>query len=341
MIRGELTNLIKEKVNYNRLLITLFIIGLIGVGLQFFEPYTMFWIMFPMLLIMLSSVILILQFCLKELDKSQENCSEDDIKRHCTKIFPEKDNTLLLGAYILMVTVYFICIYRMHFVEINIMGLYIFVLGGSTFFLALICYEVCIRLTISLKEVEKNISKITYDTIYPQNTLWLQYFFRFHKVLKNAALAISVLFVLENSMLFLANYKKLALPDLTNIREISCFLNLLPFEWWIIWIYIFVTIVVAIPFMTQLRNQSLNKIVAYIQSDFQMKIMEDNKKNNLYNNIQDYLSILNIIQVVQKSLIEAYLPHRIDRFVSLGASLLTCFTHLFSFCMILIPNFTK
>lgn len=341
MIRGELANLIKEKVNYTRLLISLFIIGIIGTGLQFFEPYAMFWIMFPVLLIMLSSVILILQFCLKELDKFQDNCSEDDIKRHCTKIFLEKNNTLLLGTYILMVTIYFICIYRMHFVEINIMGLYIFILGGSTFFLALICYEVCIRLTISLKEVEKNISEIAYDTVYPQNTLWLQYFFRFHKVLKTAALAISVLFVLENSMLFFANCKKLELPAFANIKEFPSLLNSLPFEWWIIWIYIFVTIVVAIPFMAQLRNQSLNKIIAYIQSNFQMKIIKDNEKNNLSNNLQDYFSVLKIIQVVQKSLVESYLPHRIDRFVSLGASLLTCFAHLLSFCMIFIPNFTK
>lgn len=229
----------------------------------------------------------------------------------------------------------------MRFVEINIMGLYILVLGGSTFFLALVCYEICIRVTVSLKEVEKNILKITYDDIYPQNTLWLQYFFRFHKVLKNAALAISVLFVLENSLLFLVNYQKLAFPSLTSIDEIPNLLKLLPFEWWVIWIYIFVTIVVAIPFMTQFRNQSLNKIVGCIQLDFQMKIIKNHKQNNFYNNPQDYFSVLNIIQIVQKSLMKTYISHGIERFFSLGASLLTCFAHLLSFFMILIPNFIE
>lgn len=301
----------------------------------------MFWIMFPMLLVMLSSVILILQFCLKELDKFYEICTEDDMKTYCPMLFPTKAKSLLTSAYFLMVFVYFICIYRMHFIEISIMGLYIFALGGSTFLLALICYEVCIRLTISLKEVEKNIRKIAYDKIYPKNTPWLQYLFRFHKVLKNAALTISVLFVLENSMLFFANYEYLTLPNLHGIKKLSNILASLPLEWWIIWIYIFITIVVAIPCMTQLRNQSLNKIVAYIQLDFQMEIVENYKKNNLYNNLQDYFSILNIIQVVHKSLVEAYLPNRIDRFISLGASLLTCVAHLLSFCMLLIPNFTK
>ncbi len=341
MIYGELANLIKEKVNYTRLLISLFIIGLIGIVLQSFEGYTMFWIMFPVLLVMLTSVILILKFCLKELEKFHEICTENDIKIYCTMLLTAKDNSLLISAYILMVFVYFICIYRMHFIEISIMGLYIFALGGSTFLLALICYEVCIKLTVSLKEVEKNIIKIAYDNIYPKNTLWLQYLFHFHKVLKNAALAISILFVLENSMLFFANYKKLTLPNLNDIKNLPSLLTMLPLEWWVIWIYIFITIVVAIPCMTQLRSQSLNKIVAYIQLDFQKKIVENHKKDNVYNNLHDYFSVLNIIQVVQKSLTETYLPNRIDRFVSLGASLLTCFAHLLSFCMLLIPNFIK
>lgn len=339
MIYGELANLIKEKVNYTRLSIFLCIIGSVGIIIQLVESYIMFWVMFPILLVMLLSVILILQFCLKELDKFHEICTENDIKMHCAVLSPTKGSSLLISAYFLMVFVYFICIYRMQFIEINIMGLYIFALGGSTFLLALICYEVCIRLTISLKKIEKNIIEITYDNIYPPNTLWLQYLFRFHKVLKNAALAISVLFVLENSMLFFSNYEKLTLPNLKDIKKIPCFLASLPLEWWIIWIYIFITIVVAIPCMTQSRNQSLNKLVAYIQLDFQRKTME--RKGNLCNNLQDYFFILNIIQVVQKSLVEAYLPKNIDRFVSLGASLLTCFTHLLSFCMLLVPNITK
>lgn len=347
MICSDLVNLIKEKINFTKLSFFLFMIGLVGVILQFFEPYTMFWVLFPMLLIMLLSVILILQFCLRELDNLQKimetskEYNENTIKKYCTILFPHKSNSLLIVAYILMVIIYFICIYRMHFVEVSIMGLYILVLGGSTFFLALICYEVCIRLTVSLKEIEKNISIVEYDNIYPQNTLWLQYFFRIHKVLKNAALTISALFVLENSMLFFANYKKLALPVLANMGQIPRLFKALPFEWWVIWIYIFITIVIAIPFMTQLRNQSLNKIVAYIQSDFQIEILKNYGKDNLYNNLQDYFSVLNIIQVVQKSLKETYLPQRIDRFVSLGASLLTCFAHLLSFCMILMPDFVK
>mgnify|MGYP001046748932 CR=1 FL=1 len=142
-------------------------------------------------------------------------------------------------------------------------------------------------------------------------------------------------------MLFFANYEKLTLPNLAGIKKLPSLLISLPLEWWVIWIYIFITVVVAIPCITQLRNQSLNKIVAYIQLDFQMKIVENHKKKNLYNNLQDYFSILNIIQVVHKSLMETYHPNRIDRFVSLGASLLTCVAHLLSFCMLLIPNFIK
>ena len=109
MIYGELANLIKEKVNYTRLLISLFIIGLIGIVLQSFEGYTMFWIMFPVLLVMLTSVILILKFCLKELEKFHEICTENDIKIYCTMLLTAKDNSLLISAYILMVFVYIGC----------------------------------------------------------------------------------------------------------------------------------------------------------------------------------------------------------------------------------------
>lgn len=341
MIRSALADLIEKEINYTRLSNFLFIVGLIGMTLQVFEAVKMFWIMFPVLLTMLSSVIMILQFCLKELHNFKNNCKNDDILKYCTVLFPSSNNGMLLCIYVIMVAIYFVCVYRMKFIEMNLMGLYTFILGGSTFFLALISYEVCIRLTVALKEVERNISKITYNNIYPKNTLWLKYLFDLHKILKNAALVISILFVLENSMLCVTNYEKFTTSELSNIKNVSPLFRFFPFEWWVIWVYIFITIVLALPFMTQLQNKSLNKIVSYIQLDFQLKIVENHMKNKFADNPQMYCSILNIIQIVQKSLTDTYFPHRIDRFVSFGASLLTCFAHLTSFCMILIPRFAK
>lgn len=341
MIQGTLANLIKEKVTYTRILICTFVIVIIGIGLQFFEPYTMFYFLFPVLLIMSLSIVLILQFCLKELQKFQDKCKNDDVKQFCGCLFPEKNNSVLLVIYLIMVAVYFVCICRLQFVEINLMGLYILLFGGGTFFLALISYEVCVRLTISLRETERNISNIKYDEIYPKDTLWLQYFFHFHKVLKNAALVISMLFVLENSMLFVANYEKLSLTDLSETSKEPNLLKSLPIEWWVIWVYILVTIVLALPFMTWIRNQKLNNIVSYIQEDFNKKMRISHTLDDLRGNPQKYYSVLNIIQFVQNSLREAYLPRRIDRIASLSASILTCFAHLISFYMTLGAGFFK
>lgn len=341
MISGILANFIKEKMNNTRLLIFMFIVGITGIIIQFFEPYAMFYFLFPVLLIMLASVVLILQFCLKELQAFQKNCENDDIKKCCESLFPEKNNPLLFVIYIIMVATYFVCLYCLRFVEINLMGLYIFLLGGGTFFLALINYEVCVRLTKALKETEKSISNIKYNEVYPKDTSWLQYFFHLHKVLKNAALIISMLFVLENSMLFVANNEKLSLPTLSPETKILDVIKCLQIEWLVIWVYIFVTIVLALPFMILLRNKRLNAIVTYIQTDFNKKMMTTYTLADMKDNLQTYYSILNIIQSIQSSLGETYLPHRIDRFVSLVASLLTCFAHLISFCMIFIPAFLK
>lgn len=341
MIQGSLAILIRDKITYTRLSICIFIVGIVGIGLQNFEPYTMFYILFPVLLIMLSGTVLVLRYCLKELQDFRIKCEKDEIKNYCAILFPEKNSHLLLLIYFVMVAVYFVCVYRMQFVEINLMGTYILLFGGATFFLALIGYELCVRLTISLKETEQNISKIEYDEVSPKDTSWLQDYFCFHKILKNTVLIISMLFVLENSMLFIANYEKLNLPTLSSTRDLSTLLKSLPIEWWAIWVYIFISIVLALPFMTWYRNRSLNKIVSYIQNDFEAKIRTSYTLENVQSDPQKYYFILNIMQVVQKSLRETYIPHNLDRFVSLGASLLTCFTHFISFCTILMPNFPK
>jgi len=56
MIQGTLANLIKEKVNSTSIAICIFVVGVIGIGLQFFEPYAMFGFLFPVLLIMQLSI---------------------------------------------------------------------------------------------------------------------------------------------------------------------------------------------------------------------------------------------------------------------------------------------
>ena len=341
MFQCTLVNLIKEKINYTRLIFFISIVVIIGIGLQRFESYPMFSFLFPVLLSMLVSVVLILQSCLQEIDEFQQKCESDDIKKYCKSLFLKKNNYLLLVIYILMVTVYFVCIYRLQFVEINLMGLYIVLLGGSTFFLALISYEVCVRLTNGLKEAEKNIRNIEYNKIYPKDTLWLQYFAHLHIVLKDAALIISMLFVLENSMLFVANKDKLSLPNLSNDFKILDFLKGLPLEWLVIWIYILVTIVLALPFMIWLRNKRLRKIISYIQTNYNKEMMEQLTIEDLKKEPQKYYSILKIMQNIQNSLDEAYLPQRFDRIISLCASLLTCFAHLISFCMVIIPVLPK
>lgn len=48
---------------------------------------------------------------------------------------------------------YFISLYNINFININTMGIYILIWGGSTLTIALIAYEIYIRVTIVLLRV--------------------------------------------------------------------------------------------------------------------------------------------------------------------------------------------
>lgn len=338
MLGETFTNLIREKINYAYLLVFMLIISFIGIGLQFFEPYPMFWALFPVLLFMFVSVILILQFCLRELQKFEVNCKSEKILKECNSLFVKRNNSLLESIYFFMIIIYFVCLYRMNLIEINLMGLYIFLLGGGTFFLALLDYELYIRLTIFLRQTGKKLSNIEYNFIFPSNTLWLQHFFRLYKILKNAALGVSILFVLENSMLFIANYERHFYPNLPKEKSVLELFDYLPIEWWVIWGFIFTTIIVALPLIIQFQNKSLKDIVLHIQRKFNEELTKPYNINELYANPQKYYFFLKIMQIIENSLKETYLPRSIDKLLSLGASLLTCFAHLISFYMLLISG---
>lgn len=331
MINGTLANIIKNDIFYSNFIIFIFIIGLIGIILQFFEPYPMFWLLFPILLIMFVSVILILRFCLNELQKFQDECIEPEIKENCVELFGEKNKSFYL--YTVPVIAYFVCLYRLQFVEISLMGLFIFLLGGGTFFLALISYRICVGLTKSLIKTEKNIACLAYDKKFPANTLWLQYFFRLHRVLMNAALIISIFFVLENSILFIANYKEHVAPLFPKEAKKFEFFKHFFVEWLLIWVVIFVAIVVALPLIKQIQKRSLKNIILHIQATFSKEITDQYSWESLYYMPRSYYSVLNIIQHVQNSLETTYFPCKTDGVISFGVSLLNFCTHLLSICI--------
>ncbi len=339
MIVSKISNLVEEKISNTKLFVGMSVIAIMGICLHFFEPYAFFYLLFPILLIMLASIILLLRFFLKEIHDFK-NSNANDIRNHCLLLFPDETNFLISVIYIIMVVAYFVCIYHLKFIEMNLMGLYIFFIGGGTFYLALINYEICVRLTAVIYKISKNISSIEYDMEYPERTLWLQYFFHLHKAFKNAALIVSILFVLENSIFFIANYDKFdhsSIFDISSwikelkissISHISSWIKELKIECIIIWLFIFVSIILILPFLAWLRSRCLNKIILYIEQDFSGKLLKSYQLEDLRTYPQKYWSILNIIQLVQISLEKNYSPGYINKIISFVVTLLTSFLHL-------------
>ena len=131
---------------------------------------------------------------------------------------------------------YFISLYNINFININTMGIYILIWGGSTLTIALIAYEIYIRVTIVLLRVasdNKNWSQ-NYNEFLPCHTEWLENLHPLSKLLKNVSLVMGLLFVFENTMIFYANIN--ILDNFINNRNLSILekAQKLPLEFWII-----------------------------------------------------------------------------------------------------------
>ncbi len=329
MISGSFAILIREKGNRIQFLLFIFIISFIGIIIQLFEPYEGFEVLFPLLIIMFASVVFILHYCLKALQKFKLDYEENSaIGDSCGSLFPEKNNSVLIVSYLMIIAIYFLCLYNLKFVKVNLMGIYILFFGGGTFFIALSCYEINVRLTIALKNLAENLVQIEYNTIYPTKTSWLQHLFHLYHVLRNAAIGTSILFVFENSMLFYFNFNS---NNWRNFEEIPHSLKNFPLEGWIIWLFILISIVIVLPLISQSQNRSFKYVIQFIETKFCEEITKDMQPKELYVNPQKFTFLLNTIQLVNSSLEKTYLLRKIDRLIAIYASILTCFAHLISF----------
>lgn len=310
-----------------------FLILMVSIGLCInnFETYPNFRILFPVLLVMSFSTIMLLKYCLKKMLAFNTQCESLDIFKDALHVlFAPKKNVLIMTIYIIVIIMYFLSLYNLDFIQLNIMGFYILLWGVSTLGMALIAYEIYIRLTFVLFKVasDNNSLEKEYNKYSPPHTDWLQNLHQLSKVLKNASLAMGLLFVFENTMIFWANINKLDRYIHKNSTSIIYRLKDLPLEFWLIWLFVFVAISIAFPVIATLQLFSMKKII------FQIRTIYFNKTSLDYENFKSDKKILEtyifmkIIQNTELSLNEKYLPHKFNKFIVLMASLLTCLLHL-------------
>ena len=126
MITQSFAERITKKIKFFHIFIFLIFIKIIGQEINYFEPYPNFQILFPILLLMFFFTVLLLKNCLKQLLELKEQCEKDNtIECALTVLFENNNNFVILFLYGLIILIYFICLFKLQFVEFNIMGVYI------------------------------------------------------------------------------------------------------------------------------------------------------------------------------------------------------------------------
>ncbi len=331
MLTEDLARTFKEKFKNIYVLFFFVIMIFLGIFINNFEPYPKFDILFPVLLVMSFSTIMVLRHCLKQMLDFKELCQDTKIFNSALKIlFAPKKNFLIILIYVLVMIMYFISLYNLQFISLNIMGFYILIWGTGTLGMALVAYETYIRLTIVLSRVASdNISlSQNYNVLLPYQTNWLQSLYQLSKMLKNASLVMGLLFVFENTMIFYANINILnTFIGNTNL-SVWAKAKELPLEFWIIWFFVFIAIALAFPIIAITQSSNTKKIINKIELTYSNMATLEFKNSTEKKQILDYYIFMMMIRNIELSLNEKYMPQKFNKFIVFLASFLTCILHL-------------
>lgn len=321
MIKSECTDFIKNKLQWTYTIY--FFIGVLCIGavLNYKSPYNYFWVLYPFLLIMLASTLGILKYALRKLDGFKEENRNMAVERELAVLYPPKSSFIIAVGYTMLIGFYFISLYVLKFIEINLMGGFLFLLGAGTFLFGLISYEMYIRLTVALSKIAATEGIFdNYDSDIPFKTKWLEDLHHLSRIFRYASLGIGIEFVLENAMIYYAHKEGIEVYWAKDIigdgRNVNFWekVQLLPVEFWFIWIIIFLAIVVAFPLLAELHVNSFKKIISKIENDCK----ENLKKSSLpvgqaHNNFCS----------VSDRLKEIYLPRWKEKSIAMLSTIIT------------------
>lgn len=311
---------LREKLEYLQLSLFLILMLLIGILINHFEHYPLFNILAPVLLLMLFSTVCIIKNVYRSIDLFKKKYQKEKIIRHSFNCLFKSDNKgFIITIFSIMIFVYFVCLYALKFITINIMGCYALSLGAGTFFLALMGYEVHIRLTICLVHLANEDSTVylNYNIIQPQKTEWLWDLHKLSKLLKTAAVILGFLFVLENALIFAA-----------NMQQFQNKIEKLPFEFWIIWVFVFLTILLILPIITLTQIHSLRKIVSLINKKFNAQLFEKYTQGGKFESPVYFWASLQISDLVENTLKNTFYEKTGEKIIAFSTIILTNLIHV-------------
>ena len=333
MIESKMAIYLRDKLKFVWLIFFMLVMLIIGFIINCFEPYNLFGILAPILILMMSSTIYVLKNVVSKISSFREKYGKDEMFEQPFEPLFQADNRVAINfIFALMIFIYFICLYQLHFISLNMMGCYTLFLGGGTFFIALIGYELHIRLTKCLCLLAKQCSnvKLNYNEYNPKDTPWLFDLYKLSKLLRISSFVIGLLFVFENALFFVVNI------DQTFNKSSG---QSLPLELYIIWVFIFVTISLGLPIIAFTQINRLRNIVWLIEKDFKEKLVNTIKNEKPYKDIEHFLTLLQTIRHIEKSLDEAYLLKSGEKFVAIISAILTFLVHILSFFNFYLSNF--
>lgn len=306
---------LREKLRYLQLLFFIILMLLIGVLINHFEHYPLFNILAPVLLLMFFLTVCIIKNVYTSIALFKEKYQKTTIfEQSFDCLFKSNNRGLITALFFIILFMYFVCLYALKFITINIMGCYALSLGIGTFFLALMGYEVHIRLTICLVNLaKKDLNKyLDYNNL--SNTEWLLDLHKLSKLLKTAAVILGFLFVLENALIFIANIQQ--------------YQEKFPLEFWIIWVFIFLTILFILPIITIIQIQSLHKIVSQINKNFKDHILKNYTQCRKLENPLYLCAYLQNAVLVDKLLKNEFYEKTGEKIIAFSTAILTIVIHV-------------
>lgn len=322
MIDSKFLIFIKDKLKLTWLIFFMIVMLIIGFIINCFESYNSFGVLAPVLLIMMMSTIWVLKIVLTSIFDFKKYCEQEDVIEQTFKnLYGNKSRFLINILVALIIFIYFVCLHQLHFFTLNMMGCYILFLGGGTFLIGLIGYELHLRLTNCLSLLAKHCENTNpgYNIYNPKDTPWLLDLYKLSKLLRMSSFIIGLLFVFENALFFIVNINQ----DSTYQKDQN-----LPLELYIIWIFIFITITLAFPIMSVIQKNSLRVIIMHIEEDFKNRLLEDKES---YKDIQYQFVLLQTIQIIEESLNQTYLLKPGEKFITISSFILTSLIHILSF----------
>ena len=212
MIGYNIVYWIKNSLKSVHIIIFTFIM----VGLEFVlhleEDYPHFYILLPLLVVIMVCTILVLKSVLSKVEQAKLIIISSPINKAdlYKKYIPENSKSIIPVGYMLFEAVYFICLYKLNCIPLNIMGMSILFFGGITFLLALIGYEIYIRITILISEYYLYVKKENFiqsvKDIYKPS--WLIELYKLSKHLILSAMVMGFLFIIANNFILVANAYK-------------------------------------------------------------------------------------------------------------------------------------